>query len=56
LPQCESVLSCEGDDLEQLNRNSEVVQFPENRAVGNKIVEEDSSDLVPTKSDDDCYD
>lgn len=37
------------DDVEQVSRNGEVVQFPENRAVGNKSVEEGSSGLLRTK-------
>jgi len=36
------------DDVEQVSRNGEV-QFPENRAVGNKSVEEGSSGLLRTK-------
>jgi hypothetical protein len=36
-------------DVEQISRNGEVVQFPENRAVGNKSVEEGSSGPLRTK-------
>jgi len=37
------------EDVEQISRNGEVVQFAENRALGNKIVEEGSSGPLRTK-------
>jgi hypothetical protein len=38
-----------GGDLERLSLGGEVVQLPENRAVGNESFEERSSGSVATK-------
>lgn len=37
------------EDVEQISRNDKVVQFPDNRAVGNKSVEDGSSGPLRTK-------
>jgi hypothetical protein len=45
----QSITNEEDDDLEQLNPDVEVLQFSENTAIANKIIEDVSSAPIRTK-------
>jgi hypothetical protein len=50
-----SISSEKHDDLEQFNTETEMFQFPENIAIGNKSIENVSSAPVPTKKEEDVF-
>jgi hypothetical protein len=47
----QSITSEEHHDLEQLNPDIEVLNFSENKAIGNKSIEDVSSAPISTKKD-----